>query len=211
MSNSNEKVYPGPATTTAKPSATKPVEYLSNQSSQREAVEALIQELPKFMLKVVPTDCSECPICLEEFRVGNKVHGLPCAHNFHVECIDEWLRLNVKCHRCRCSVFPNSDLSAPSNLRPDSERSSASVVTTTSYKRNAYHDLAMAKLKEGNVNAASELFQRAVHITPLMAHKLIQTLKSENIEFVVAPPIFSLQGSLPRIQKQLQNLSGEQK
>ncbi|CAI8594959.1 unnamed protein product [Vicia faba] len=54
-------------------------------------------------------------------------------------------------------------------------------------KRNAYHDLAMAKLKEGNVNAASELFQRAVNITPLMAHKLIQTLKSENIEFVVAP------------------------
>ncbi|CAI0545787.1 unnamed protein product [Linum tenue] len=41
--------------------------------TQREAVEALIQELPKFRLKVVPTDCSECPICLEEFRVGNEV------------------------------------------------------------------------------------------------------------------------------------------
>lgn len=40
---------------------------------QREAVEALIQELPKFSLKAVPTDCSECPICLEEFRVGNEV------------------------------------------------------------------------------------------------------------------------------------------
>lgn len=40
---------------------------------QREAVEALIQELPKFRLKAVPTDCSECPICLEEFRVGNEV------------------------------------------------------------------------------------------------------------------------------------------
>ncbi|XP_050878870.1 laccase-11-like [Lathyrus oleraceus] len=88
------------------------------------------------MLKVVPTDCSECPICLEEFRVRNEVRGLPCAHNFHVECIDEWLRLNVKCPRCRCSVFPNLDLSALSNLRPDSERSSASVVTTTSYQGN---------------------------------------------------------------------------
>ncbi|KAF5933276.1 hypothetical protein HYC85_029447 [Camellia sinensis] len=84
-------------------------------TAQREAVEALIQELPKFRLKAVPTDCSECPICLEEFHVGNEVRGLPCAHNFHVECIDEWLRLNVKCPRCRCS--------------------SASVLTTTRYVR----------------------------------------------------------------------------
>ncbi|XP_037496209.1 E3 ubiquitin-protein ligase SIS3 isoform X2 [Jatropha curcas] len=101
--------------------------------TQREAVEALIQELPKFRLKAVPTDCSECPICLEEFHVGNEVRGLPCAHNFHVECIDEWLRLNVKCPRCRCSVFPNLDLSALSNLRSDPERPSATVVTTTRY------------------------------------------------------------------------------
>lgn len=103
--------------------------------TQREAVEALIQELPKFRLKAVPTDCSECPICLEEFHVGNEVRGLPCAHNFHVECIDEWLRLNVKCPRCRCSVFPNLDLSALSNLRADPERPSTTVVTTTRYVR----------------------------------------------------------------------------
>ncbi|KAJ6765254.1 E3 UBIQUITIN-PROTEIN LIGASE SIS3 [Salix koriyanagi] len=102
--------------------------------TQREAVEALIQELPKFRLKAVPTDCSECLICLEEFHVGNEVRGLPCAHNFHVECIDEWLRLNVKCPRCRCSVFPNLDLSALSNLRADSERSPATV-TTNQYVR----------------------------------------------------------------------------
>ncbi|KAI5015486.1 hypothetical protein ZWY2020_056876 [Hordeum vulgare] len=86
-------------------------------TAQREAVEALIQELPKFMLKAVPTDCSECPIYLEEFKVGNEVCGLPCVHNFHVECIDQWLRLNVKCSRCRCSVFPNLDLSALNGIR----------------------------------------------------------------------------------------------
>ncbi|CAJ1952050.1 unnamed protein product [Sphenostylis stenocarpa] len=54
-------------------------------------------------------------------------------------------------------------------------------------KRRTNRELALAKLKEGNVGAASELFQRAVNITPVMAHKLIQTLKSEKIEFVVAP------------------------
>lgn len=44
----------------------------------------------------------------------------------------------MKCPRCRCSVFPNLDLSALSNIRPDSDRSSsASVVTTTNrYVRN---------------------------------------------------------------------------
>ncbi|KAI9084843.1 hypothetical protein K1719_033249 [Acacia pycnantha] len=54
-------------------------------------------------------------------------------------------------------------------------------------KRNANHALAMAKLKEGNVNAASELFQRAMNVTPIMAYQLIQVLRSENIDFVVAP------------------------
>ncbi|XP_024924455.3 exonuclease 1 [Ziziphus jujuba] len=54
-------------------------------------------------------------------------------------------------------------------------------------RRMANRDLAMEKLKEGNVNAASELFQRAVSITPSMAHQLIQILRSENVEFVVAP------------------------
>eukprot|EP01018_Ginkgo_biloba_P024104 Gb_01263 [translate_table: standard] len=111
--------------------------------TQREAVEALIQELPKFRMKAVPTDCSECPICLEEFHVGNEVRGLPCAHNFHVECIDEWLRLNIKCPRCRCSVFPNLDLSALANTQRnqtgDSSRSSqASASSFTSMPSGRY-------------------------------------------------------------------------
>ncbi|XP_050258721.1 exonuclease 1 isoform X1 [Quercus robur] len=54
-------------------------------------------------------------------------------------------------------------------------------------KRKANHDLAMVKLKEGNVSAAIELFQRAVSINPSMAHQVIQVLRSENIEYVVAP------------------------
>nr|XP_029119233.1 exonuclease 1 isoform X2 [Elaeis guineensis] len=47
--------------------------------------------------------------------------------------------------------------------------------------------LAKEKLKEGNASAAIEFFQKAVHITPSMAHQLIQILRSESVEFIVAP------------------------
>ncbi|KAJ8536052.1 hypothetical protein K7X08_034453 [Anisodus acutangulus] len=54
-------------------------------------------------------------------------------------------------------------------------------------RRKTNRDQAMLKLKEGNVAGAIELFQRAVSVTPSMARQLIQILKSENIQFVVAP------------------------
>ncbi|KAL4559707.1 hypothetical protein LXL04_031851 [Taraxacum kok-saghyz] len=103
--------------------------YLSD--AQRQAVEILVQELPLFSLKAVPTDCSDCPICLEEFHVEDEVRGLPCAHNFHVACIDKWLKLNIKCPRCRCSVFPNLELHDLPNIPPDNNHSSSLLLTTT--------------------------------------------------------------------------------
>ncbi|PWA44432.1 zinc finger, RING/FYVE/PHD-type [Artemisia annua] len=94
---------------------------------QRAAMDTAIQRLPVYILKAVPTDCSDCPICLEEFRVGQEVRGLPCAHNFHVACIDTWLKLNVKCPRCRCSVFPNFDSNDLSAYPVNPGRSSISA------------------------------------------------------------------------------------
>ncbi|KAK9080494.1 hypothetical protein SSX86_000252 [Deinandra increscens subsp. villosa] len=101
--------------------------------TQRAAVEIAIQQLPVFILKGVPTDCSDCPICLEEFIVGQGVRGLPCAHNFHVACIDKWLRLNLKCPRCRCLVFPFLNLNPPSTIPVDPDRSS---ISTTQHVRS---------------------------------------------------------------------------
>ncbi|GBG86180.1 hypothetical protein CBR_g41084 [Chara braunii] len=71
----------------------------------QEFVASMIQQLPRFELKTIPTECPSCAICLEDFVVGTEVRLLPCAHNFHVNCIDQWLLRTSKCPQCRCSIF----------------------------------------------------------------------------------------------------------
>ncbi|CAH1419191.1 unnamed protein product [Lactuca virosa] len=130
--------------------------YLSD--AQRQAVEILIQELPLFSLKAVPTDCSDCPICLEEFHVGDEVRGLPCAHNFHVACIDKWLSLNIKCPRCRCSVFPNLQLHDLPNIPPDPNRSSTTYHSQTQPISQSYLSRMQSFLmpiRSGNATSSS--------------------------------------------------------
>ncbi|XP_035226789.1 E3 ubiquitin-protein ligase RNF103-like isoform X2 [Stegodyphus dumicola] len=52
---------------------------------------------PKGMLEF-----RECSICLESYRYGEILCGLPCGHNFHMNCIMSWLsRDNHCCPICR--------------------------------------------------------------------------------------------------------------
>jgi len=48
---------------------------------------------------------SDCTVCLGEFQDGELLRLLPkCAHAFHVQCIDTWLRAHVNCPLCRANV-----------------------------------------------------------------------------------------------------------
>ncbi|XP_066321894.1 E3 ubiquitin-protein ligase RING1-like [Miscanthus floridulus] len=48
---------------------------------------------------------SDCTVCLGEFQDGELLRLLPkCAHAFHVQCIDTWLRAHVSCPLCRADV-----------------------------------------------------------------------------------------------------------
>lgn len=42
-----------------------------------------------------------CPVCTEEFEINETAKKLPCAHIFHSECIDPWLKSNCTCPVCR--------------------------------------------------------------------------------------------------------------
>lgn len=48
-----------------------------------------------------------CQICLVDFEVGDSLRGIPCKHDFHKDCIDEWLKRNATCPICRQEIKPS--------------------------------------------------------------------------------------------------------
>lgn len=43
---------------------------------------------------------SQCQICLVNFENGDSLRSIPCRHDFHRDCIDEWLKVG------RVLIFP---------------------------------------------------------------------------------------------------------
>lgn len=51
------------------------------------------------------SDQDECSVCLDKFKVGEKLARLPCAHRFHSVCSLPWLESHAHCPCCRMSVL----------------------------------------------------------------------------------------------------------
>ena len=45
-----------------------------------------------------------CAICMTEYEEGDKLRVLPCDHEFHIDCVDKWLRLKKVCPLCRHDI-----------------------------------------------------------------------------------------------------------
>nr|KYP43081.1 RING finger protein 115 family [Cajanus cajan] len=47
---------------------------------------------------------SHCPICMDEFKVGDQACRLPCNHTYCSECILRWLNNSKTCPVCRLNL-----------------------------------------------------------------------------------------------------------
>ncbi|KAJ0087160.1 hypothetical protein Patl1_07904 [Pistacia atlantica] len=68
------------------------------------ATEEAIQKLEKVTFQDCLESTSECTVCCEEFHQNdhvNQIVRMPCAHVYHQQCIQKWLKLSHLCPLCR--------------------------------------------------------------------------------------------------------------
>lgn len=97
------------------------------------AEKEMISSLPTVCISKEQTDCRlECPVCREEYSLGESVRKLPCLHYFHTECIVPWLELHDTCPVCRKSLD-----GVDNSLPPTSEPPDARSIRTEQQERQA--------------------------------------------------------------------------
>ncbi|XP_066582684.1 E3 ubiquitin-protein ligase RNF38 isoform X2 [Prorops nasuta] len=76
-----------------------------------------VDQLPsyKFNADTHQGDQTNCVVCMCDFEALQSLRVLPCSHEFHLRCIDKWLRSNRTCPICRGDAgeyFGNADASS---------------------------------------------------------------------------------------------------
>ncbi|KAF3782780.1 E3 ubiquitin-protein ligase [Nymphaea thermarum] len=85
------------------------------------APETLVDSLPvkihhKTYQNKQDEDMEQCYICLSEYEEGDKVRVLPCCHEYHMMCIDKWLKeIHRVCPLCRGDVCASGSECSISN------------------------------------------------------------------------------------------------
>ncbi len=47
---------------------------------------------------------NQCSICIEAFIEAENIKILPCLHQFHSNCVDDWLMRKTTCPVCKYDI-----------------------------------------------------------------------------------------------------------
>ncbi|KAL7753567.1 hypothetical protein RI367_001342 [Sorochytrium milnesiophthora] len=53
-----------------------------------------------------PDDCL-CTVCLGDYEDNEQLRVLPCGHHYHLDCIDDWMRISRVCPLCQQDIVPD--------------------------------------------------------------------------------------------------------
>ncbi len=78
-----------------------------NENEDKEEDNKIINMLEEIELTQIIIDkaeTKECPICLIEYSINNKICYLPCFHFFHSKCIKNWCQKSKRCPLCNVDI-----------------------------------------------------------------------------------------------------------
>ncbi|XP_059950783.1 E3 ubiquitin-protein ligase RNF126 isoform X3 [Mesoplodon densirostris] len=78
----------------------------------------------------------ECPVCKDDYGLGERVRQLPCNHLFHDGCIVPWLEQHDSCPVCRKSLTGQNTATDPPGLAGVSFSSSSSSSSSSPGNEN---------------------------------------------------------------------------
>lgn len=124
--------------------------------------ESTIRSIPVYKYKRGDglVECTDCSVCLSEFRDDDSVRLLPkCNHAFHLPCIDTWLHSHSNCPLCRANIVsPAASLPVEAAITIHDEGSDTTAVSQTptdNHEQNSREEPMPSSL--GNSSSANEI------------------------------------------------------
>ena len=74
----------------------------STKENSNQVIEEL--EIDEKLTHDIEIEKNKCIICLNNYKIHDKISYLPCLHLFHSGCIKEWLKRSNKCPLCKNEV-----------------------------------------------------------------------------------------------------------
>lgn len=82
------------------------IQEIFNNMKKKDRVKNQLKKNKPYSYKKKNGKAEECPICLSEFKLRERIRSLDCNHEFHKKCIDKWLlEGNSCCPICRKEPF----------------------------------------------------------------------------------------------------------
>ena len=82
----------------------------SGKKPLKEKIKKILNEamlIPKYINMTDQDDLLTCSICLEQYDINNgktRITVLPCGHEMHTACLDEWFKTSSECPVCRSEI-----------------------------------------------------------------------------------------------------------
>jgi len=90
-----------------------------NNHGPAPASEQSINKLKEFEFASGICKNSECSVCQDDYKTGDKCVSLPCEHNYHKDCVVEWLKRHDSCPICRKPISTPSKQQASDRMEEE--------------------------------------------------------------------------------------------